>query len=854
MQQMLDVTMDGMQIVKRLLDQFSPINYKLSISLNRLNRTFEGSVTIDGALINDSDKISLHSKQLVIKSAKIDTETASISFEKDDELILSAPGLQKGKHQIRITFSGTISDAMQGIYPCYYEHDGIKKELLATQFESHHAREAFPCIDEPAAKATYDLTLETELDVTVLSNMPIKDQRAEDDRLITVFETTPIMSSYLLAWVVGELHKKTAVTKNGVEINVWATLAQPENNLDFALDIATRSTDFFDEYFSTPYPLPKSDYVALPDFSSGAMENWGLQTYREIALLVDPETTSVSTKQYVATVITHETSHQWFGNLVTMEWWDDLWLNESFASLVEYSAVDALEPGWNIWFDFASNDSVVALRRDSLAGVQPVQTGVNHPDEIMSLFDGAIVYAKGARLIKMLIRYIGEDVFRAGMKEYFRTHAYRNTVSADLWKSLSSASGIDIGSFMNSWIKQPGFPVVHVSKSGNTINLRQERLVGRLDEKSDSLWPITLNSNNSDLPKIMDQRSLVIDNVEITEPLRLNTSSDAHFITHYDNYLMSKLIERVAAGKLPTIDRMQLLNEQMLLANAGIISYGELIPLLDAYKNESTEAVWGIIGLAIGELKKFVEDDEAAEKKLRELAGSLARNQYERLGWINKSGENEEDIKLRSVIIGLMIYSEDPEVIKMAIDNFKSTDLEKLNPELRPSIISAAVRYEENDIQMIDSLFKKYQSTDSAELRQDISVGLTSSKNAEVNKLILDKLTDTSIIRTQDTARWVVYTMRNRYAREMAWQWIRDNWEWIKKKFFGSMSYDDYPRYAASALVNKKQLDEYIEFFTPKKAEPVLTRAIEIGINEIRNRVDIIERDSAAVKQALKNL
>ncbi len=843
-----------MQIVKRLLDQFSPINYKLSVSLNRLNRTFEGTVTIDGILINDSDKISLHSKELDIKSAKIDSEPADVSYEKDDELILSKPGLQKGKHQIRIIFSGVISDAMQGIYPCYYDHDGIKKELLATQFESHHAREAFPCIDEPAAKATYDLTLETELDVTVLGNMPIKDQHAEDERLITTFETTPIMSSYLLAWVVGELQKKSAVTKNGVQINVWSTLAQPENNLDFALDIATRSTDFFDEYFSTPYPLPKSDYVALPDFSSGAMENWGLQTYREIALLVDPETTSVSSKQYVATVITHETSHQWFGNLVTMEWWDDLWLNESFASLVEYSAVDALEPDWNIWFDFASNDSVVALRRDSLAGVQPVQTGVNHPDEIMSLFDGAIVYAKGARLIKMLIRYIGEDVFRAGMKEYFKTHAYRNTASADLWKSLSSASGIDIGSFMNSWIKQPGFPVVHVSKNGKTINLRQERLVGRLNEKSDSLWPITLNSNNNYLPKIMDQRSLVIDNVEITEPLRLNTSSDAHFITHYDNGLMSKLIEQVAAGKLPTIDRMQLLNEQMLLANAGIISYGELIPLLDAYKNESTEAVWGIIGLAIGELKKFVEDDEAAEKKLRELAGSLARNQYERLGWINKSGESEEDIKLRSVIIGLMIYSEDPEVLKTAIDNFKSTDIEKLNPELRPSIISTYVRYGEYDSQMIDSLFKKYQSTDSAELRQDISIGLTSSKNTEVNKLILDKLTDTSIIRTQDTARWVVYTMRNRYAREMTWQWIRDNWEWIKKKFFGSMSYDDYPRYAASALVNKKQLDEYIEFFTPKKSEPVLTRAIEIGINEIRNRVDIIERDGKAVKQALKNL
>lgn len=846
--------MDDMQTVKRLLEQFAPINYDLSVYLNRLGRSFEGTVIIDGILMADSDSVSLHSKHLDIKSVKINGKEAEFSFGDDDELILSMPGLKKGQHEICIIYSGKITDNMHGIYPCFYEHDGVKKELIATQFESHFAREAFPCIDEPAAKATYDLALSTELDVVVLGNMPIKNQTTQDDKLITVFETTPIMSSYLLAWVVGELHNKSAYTKTGVEVNVWATLAQSEDNLDFPLDIAARTIDFFGEYFDTPYPLPKCDLVALPDFAQGAMENWGLLTFREIALLVDPVKTSTTIKQYVATVIAHEVSHQWFGNLVTMEWWNDLWLNESFASLVEYIAVDALEPDWNIWFDFASHESVFALRRDSLTGVQPVQVDVNHPDEICSLFDGAIVYAKGARLLKMLLRYIGEDAFRAGLKEYFKTYAYKNTKSSDLWRSLSDASGKNLEPFMNSWIKQPGFPVVHLSMKDNVVELSQERLTGRLDEKPDTLWPITLNSNCEDMPDIFDERSIRLENITLPAPLRLNVSSDAHFITHYDHGLLMRLVEQIKNDELPINDRMQLLNEYAILANAGITSYAELIPIIEAYRNESAEAVWGMINLGIGELKKFVEDDEAAETKLRALAGSLAKSQYERLGWNELPNESEADTKLRSVIIGLMIYSENPSVISTAKGMFHSTDIDRLDPELRPHIITAAVRFDQGDSSIINTLFEKYQSTQSSELRQDICCSLSSTTRLENIRLILNKLTDTSIIRSQDTARWVVHLMRNRHGREMAWQWIIDNWDWIKSTFGGDKSYDDYPRYSASILHTRQHLNEYTEFFTPLKTEPALTRIIDIGINEIKNRVDIMERDSEAVKNALRNL
>ncbi|HEY5695717.1 MAG TPA: M1 family metallopeptidase, partial [Candidatus Saccharimonadales bacterium] len=454
-----------MHTVSRLIEQFVPEHYDISLTLNRTKRTFSGIVTLNGNSVGGKDTISVHAKDLAIESVTIDGKAATFTAQKNDELVIQHSDLTKGRHIIVIGFNGNITDAMHGLYPCYFTHDGVKKELLATQFESHHAREVFPCIDEPEAKATFTVTLTTEQDVTVLGNMPVKQQRVENEQLVTTFETSPRMSTYLVAWVVGELHKKTAVTKRGIEVNVWATPAQPAASLDFALDIATRTIDFFETYFDTPYPLPKSDHVALPDFSAGAMENWGLITYREIALLANPETVSVSGRHYIATVIAHELSHQWFGNLVTMKWWNNLWLNESFATLMEYLAIDALHPEWDIWLDFATSESIAALRRDSLEGVQPVQVDVNHPDQISTLFDGAIVYAKGARLLRMCQQYVGQEAFQAGLKAYFAAHKFGNTEGNDLWNALSAASGKDITSLMNTWISQSGYPVVTAAKN-----------------------------------------------------------------------------------------------------------------------------------------------------------------------------------------------------------------------------------------------------------------------------------------------------------------------------------------------------------------------------------------------------
>jgi aminopeptidase N len=841
-----------MKTVSRLIHQFIPEHYQLSLTLNREGRLFNGTVTVNGQSASDSGSIIVHAKDLTITSATVDGKEADVSTGENDELSIAHPDIKAGKHIVVIAFSGKITDAMHGMYPCYYEHDGVKKELLATQFESHHAREVFPCIDEPAAKATFDVTLTTEQGVTVLGNMPVKTQDTLDNLLVTTFDTTPRMSTYLLAWVAGELHKKTATTKNGVEVNIWATPAQPASSLDFALDIATRTIDFFDEYFDTKYPLPKSDHVALPDFSSGAMENWGLITYREVALLADPKTSSIDSKHYIAEVIAHELSHQWFGNLVTMEWWNNLWLNESFATLMAYVAVDNLHPEWNVWLDFATAESIMALRRDAIDGVQPVQVDVHHPDEISTLFDGAIVYAKGARLLRMLQQYIGHEAFQTGLKAYFAKHAYKNTVGEDLWQELSKASGKDIAEFMKIWISQSGYPVVSVVHEGTSVHLTQQQFFIGPHAPSEKMWPIPLNSSCDQMPDIFAEKEITVERTH-TAPLRLNVGDTAHFITHYDANLLRQIIDLMKTDSMTSLDRLQLLNEHTLLARSGIISSAELIPLLDAYRGEQTEHVWDIIAMTIGELKKFVENDDESEQRLRALSANIAREQYERLGWQPLPGETESDTKLRPTIIGMMLYGEDQDTIKTTIERYHQTTVERLDPELRSLIISATVRHGGDDT-IVDDLLAKYKKTASADLQQDIASGITSTKNSDRIQMILDLIKDTTTVRPQDAARWFVWMIRSREGRPFAWRWLQNNWAWIEETFSGDKSYDDFPRYAANSLVTRQQLDEYRAFFGPMKVVAALSRVIAMGISEIEGRVELIERDGPAVRDALSKL
>lgn len=835
--------------LRRLHDDFKPTHYSLDLDIQRITRVFSGTVTITGELQKGAT-LRLHGNDLTIKKAVVNKIPAEVSYGEHDEITITPTStLVDTDTTVVLEFSGKINDLLHGLYPCYFNHDGIKKELLITQLESHFARELFPCVDEPAAKATFDVTLHTESGVQVLGNMPIKQQDTVDDRLTTSFETSPKMSPYLLAFVIGELHSVSGKTKSGVDVNIWATPAQNAKSLQFALETATKCIEFFDEYFEVAYPLPKADYVAVPDFSAGAMENWGLMTYREVCLIVD-ESTSVSTKQMVAKVIGHETSHMWFGDLVTMAWWNDLWLNESFANMMEYVVLDNIYPEWKIWNDFASHEGLAALRRDALPGVQAVKVEVNDPEEIGTLFDPLIVYAKGGNLLNMLRSYIGEDAFRQGLKQYFKTHAYSNTTGDDLWKALGEASGKDIGAFMNTWLTQSGYPVVSADLTDGNLKLSQKhfQIGGGADDRS---WVVPLFANDSNVPEILETEPIT---TKISSPyIKLNKNDQSYFITRYSKRLIDMFIQNIK--DLSDIDKLQLLNEANLLSKGSLQPAADLIDLLDAYKNETLQPVWDVIGLSFADLKRFTENDGNVEKNLKKFAEKISLPLYEKLGWQTKDGESEDDAKLRATIVGMILYSENQAAIDQALELYRSaTDIAELSGELRSMILGTAVKYSDDPQKVVDDLLQYHKTTSSSDIQQDIVVGLTSTKDPAISKKLLSLIPDSTIVRPQDATGWYAYMIRNRYTRAEAWDWITNNWDWVKKSYKNDHHYDSFVYYTASAFSSDEYLEKFREFFVPMRDEIALQRTIDIGLSEIASRIEWIDSNQAEVASRLEQV
>lgn len=847
--------------VKRLYEQFQPRHYILDLNIDKEKMVFSGQVIIAGQKIGrPSQRLTFHQSGLKIKKAHVikhdRKNDQELSIERlnthkayEEIRLHSKSMLYPGSYTVRLEFSGKITRQMNGIYPCFFEYKGKKEKLIATQFESHHAREVFPCIDEPEAKTTFDLSLTTKKGETVLSNTPVKTEETQAKQTTTSFETTPKMSTYLLAFIIGKLEYKEAKTKDDVVVRAYST---PDNieSTDFALDTAVKCLEFYNDYFAIPYPLAKCDFVALPDFASGAMENWGVITFREQALLVDPKNSTLASKQYVALVVAHELTHQWFGNLVTMRWWTDLWLNEGFASWMEYLAIDHLYPDWEVWTQFLVDEQQQALKLDALEHTHPIEVAVNHPDEIRTIFD-AISYSKGASVIHMLERYLGHDVFQGGLRHYLNKHQYSNTDTVDLWASLEEVSGKPVKEFMQAWTTKPGFPLLAANITDSQINLGQSRFFANPSHKKlpQTLWPIPLQSKNSSLPAILDKSN---QDINITEAghLKFNTTQSGFYRVAYNATHLERLGSFIQKGHMSAEDRLGVISDLFENAKAGSNDTVDALHFLSHFAEEDNYAVWDTIAGAIGSLR-LTMDDEDLREDMKPFIRRLVAIQLKRLGWKQKKTDSHFDKLLRPIILGLAANSDEPEVVKQCFDLFKKikhpeevapelkvaasqTQIKRgidIDPDLRGTVFGTVARL--GSKAEFDKLVALHNSSTHSEERTTLAAAITGFNQPELVKKALSMITSDDV-RLQDVAYWIAYSFMNRHAKKLAWQWTKQNWGWLEENLGTDLSFYRMPIYVSRVFSDKPFIKEYEAFFKPR-----LSIAFERSYNQGLELLDI---------------
>lgn len=785
--------------MERFFDYFTPEHYDLDLTINDEKTRISGVVIIRGEA--KAESVKLHAVRMEIKSIHLDGAKFEDFVHADG--VLTLDHLTVGAHELKIKFISQIKADMEGAYLSTYNHDDVEEKIVATQFESHYARECFPCIDEPSAKATFSLKITSVEDDNILSNMPAAFTTVQEGHKTVEFAETPRMSTYLVAFAAGKFISTSTTSAHGVKITVYAGLHQDTADLEYAAQFAADVLDFYDDRFKTPFPLPKMDLLALPDFEAGAMENWGLVTFREIALLAN-EKSSLDTKQYVAIVIAHELSHMWFGDLVTMKWWDDLWLNESFANMIEVYSTDKIRPELRAWEDFYLTAVSSSLSRDSLPDVQPVKVDVASVEDISNLFDGAIVYGKGSHLLLMLMRTMGEEQFFAGLADYFAKHQYNNTEADDLWDALTSHADFDVKEFMTPWLTQSGFPVL----TGK--NQTRFLLTGDTD---DTKYPIR----------------------------ELRDDLSGHYIINYSDAEFTEKLKHVDA--MNKEQKLRLLMDRRLLAKTDAVESVSLIPLIKAFANETDSVIWELVAAIVADLKQFFDPKTEEKRRFQTFVGNLARPNYERLGVVAKPDDSYDDTQLRSTIMGLMLYAHDEEYTADVKAAYGNKHIKDVDANLRWIIGSTLIR---DDASLDKEYYRIYNSTPDAALKRDLMDAITNTRDRDILLGYIGKLKDENVVRTQDRLIFYMRLLRNYVVKDDAFKWMYDNWDWLRTSE-GDKTISEYPRFVASFVRRPEEAEKYKQFFTPLQSEKILSRDIKIAFSEIDARLHLIEHDQAAI-------
>ncbi len=837
-----------------LPQHIKPHRYKISIKPDLQNFTFAGSEIIEIALDRSVKEIILHAAELDITEAECIQENyivnASVSYDVRAETatLHFSNTLQKGKCQLKLTFTGVITEKMRGYYRSSYQHEGQLKHVTTTQFESTDARRAFPCFDEPAQKAIFEMSLLIPSHMIAISNtIESKISEAEEGYKIVEFAETPKMSTYLLAYIVGEFEHIEGKTKDGVLVRVFTTYGKKQQ-AKFALDVAIKCLEFYNNYFAIPYPLPTLDLIAIPDFAAGAMENWGAVTYRESTLLVDEGRTSTSNKQWVALVIAHELAHQWFGNLVTMEWWTHLWLNEGFASFIEYFAVDHIFPQWDIWKQFISIEASMAFQLDSLKNTHPIEVAVGHPAEINEIFD-TVSYSKGASVLRMLWQYLGEEDFQKGIQHYLKKHAYANAKTEDLWEAFEEVSGKPVKSVMKNWTSKAGHPIITVVEQKTKLKLTQRRFfsspISKKEARDNTVWSIpiiTQNQKTKTQNYMLNLKTINIPKPKDGEWIKLNAGEASFFRVDYPHTLLLKLERAIQENKLPAVDRLGLIRDSFDLAQSGNSPTILALELIESFKQETDYIVWAEISARLD----IVDNLLALEKMSHSFANfgqSIFTGIAGKIGWEKRSGEKHTDSLLRSlVLLRLGSFGHLP-TIEKAKELFTQKNLD---PDLRAVVYFLVAKNGGNDV--FEKLVTQYKEEDNSQEKDRIGRSL----GFFTDTTILSKTLDFSLskhVRHQNSLHIIASVWHNPHGRYLAWDYVKKHWELLKKRYAGGHYFTRV--FAAAGDFTKNEDADEMESFVLENPVPEARRTIAQSLEQIRSNAAWITRDKEKIDRFL---
>ncbi len=783
----------------RLPNYIVPIKYRITIKPDLEAFTFEGDEEIIIDVKKATPAITLHAKELEIESTSISATSPRPSPQKGrereqwakstkyDKQVETATftfpkALKTGKYRLKLGFKGLINDHMRGFYRSSFIHGGKQKHLATSQFEATDARRAFPCFDEPAKKAVFELSFIIPENLSAISNTFITDVKEHSSGYkIVSFAPTPKMSSYLAALIIGDFENLESKTKRGVVVRVHTTPGK-KHQAKFALDCAVKILEFYEKYFGIAYPLKTLDLIAIPDFAHGAMENWGAVTFRESALLVDEENSAAANKQWVALVIAHELAHQWFGNLVTMEWWTHLWLNEGFASYIEYLAVNQLFPKWDIWTQFAYNDLGVALKLDSLASTHPIEIEVHHPDEIGEIFD-EVSYSKGSSVIRMLAAYLGEKDFRDGLRHYLKKHSYSNASTGDLWAAFEKVSGKQVAEMMRNWTGRPGYPLINIKAEKNLLKISQSRFYGSpISEKLSKQNPVWVVPAGYKIGKSGKIRGLVLQNKSIIvgKPksgwLKFNPGETGFYRTKYSDELLAGLREPVRRKILPPIDRLGIIRDLFALAQAGKITVTAVLDFARNYKNEDDYNVWVEIASGLDELDSLIFD-KLYYPQFKKYASALFAGVSKKLGWQKKPGESHTATLLRSLALSRAGYFGDQKIIARAKKIFRGG---KIHPDIRGAVYGLTAQYGGKSEQK--KLIALYQKETLHEERNRLGRALGRFQDGNLIKKSLDFFMSRQV-RNQDTPMVMAAAFANNQYFAQTWKFVQKNWPELLKRY-----------------------------------------------------------------------